>query len=103
MTLADLLEVLDGMTEMPGRMIIFTTNHPEMLDPALLRSGRIDIKIHMKKLTRDNIQNMYKLWFDKDIPDHVLQHLKDYRFSQADIGNVFSTYDQEYILKTLAT
>jgi hypothetical protein len=36
------LDVLDGVVDTPGRIVIMTTNHPEMLDPALIRPGRID-------------------------------------------------------------
>ena len=32
MTLATLLEVLDGVMEMDGRMLVITTNYPEKLD-----------------------------------------------------------------------
>ena len=34
-TLSDLLNVLDGTVETPGRILVMTTNHPEPLDPAL--------------------------------------------------------------------
>merc|ERR1711902_217941 len=44
LTLASLLEVLDGVMEMEGRMLIITTNYPEKLDKALIRPGRIDMK-----------------------------------------------------------
>lgn len=101
LTLGDLLEILDGMIEMPGRMIIMTTNHPDMLDPALLRPGRIDMKIEFKKLTRTNIKDIYRLWFDKEIPDECFAKLKDFAFSQAEIGNIFATMDEGYILKAL--
>merc|ERR1712183_860654 len=46
LTLAALLEVLDGVMEMEGRMLIITTNSPEKLDKALIRPGRIDMKVH---------------------------------------------------------
>merc|ERR1711936_690860 len=49
LTLATLLEVLDGVMEMDGRMIIITTNYPEKLDKALIRPGRIDLKVHLEK------------------------------------------------------
>lgn len=95
--LGDLLEVLDGMVEMPGRMMVMTSNHPERLDPALLRPGRIDMQLEFKKLTRANVEDMYRLWFNKGIPCHVASRIKDYRFSQAEIGNLFSTHNMEHI------
>ena len=101
LTLGDLLEILDGMIEMPGRMIIMTSNHPDMLDPALLRPGRIDLTIEFKKLTRTNIKDIYRYWFDKDLPDECLAKLKDFVFSQAEIGNMFATMDESYILRCL--
>lgn len=42
-----LLNVLDGVVETPGRIVIMTTNHPETLDPALIRPGRIDKRINL--------------------------------------------------------
>lgn len=42
-TKAGLLNVLDGVTTPDGRIFILTTNHPEKLDPALIRRGRCDV------------------------------------------------------------
>ena len=39
---AGLLNVLDGVVDTPNRILVMTTNHPEKLDPALIRPGRID-------------------------------------------------------------
>lgn len=88
-TLADILEILDGIVEMDGRMIIMTSNHPEKLDPALLRPGRIDICMEFKRMTRKNVADMYKRWFDADMPNDVFEHVKDYVYTQADIGKIF--------------
>ncbi|CAK9193319.1 unnamed protein product [Sphagnum jensenii] len=48
-TLSGLLNFTDGLWSCCGdeRIIIFTTNHFEKLDPALLRPGRMDMHIHM--------------------------------------------------------
>ncbi|KAK9814148.1 hypothetical protein WJX72_001281 [[Myrmecia] bisecta] len=48
-TLSGLLNFTDGLWSSCGsqRIIVFTTNHPEKLDQALLRAGRMDMKIHM--------------------------------------------------------
>jgi mitochondrial chaperone BCS1 len=39
-------------------MIIMTTNHPEKLDEALIRPGRIDFKYEFKKANKQIIYNM---------------------------------------------
>ncbi|PON78515.1 Spastin [Parasponia andersonii] len=48
-TLSGLLNYIDGIFSCfgEGRIIIFTTNYKERLDPALLRPGRMDIHIFM--------------------------------------------------------
>lgn len=53
MTLSGLLNFIDGLWSSCGdeRIIIFTTNHVEKLDPALLRPGRMDVHIHMSYCT----------------------------------------------------
>uniref|UniRef100_A0A0E0JCV2 AAA+ ATPase domain-containing protein n=1 Tax=Oryza nivara TaxID=4536 RepID=A0A0E0JCV2_ORYNI len=48
-TLSGLLNFIDGLWSACGgeRIIIFTTNHKEKLDPALIRRGRMDMHIEM--------------------------------------------------------
>ncbi|KAF8035402.1 hypothetical protein BT93_C1435 [Corymbia citriodora subsp. variegata] len=48
-TLSGLLNFTDGLWSCCGseRILVFTTNHIEKLDPALLRSGRMDMHIYM--------------------------------------------------------
>ncbi|KAL1810156.1 hypothetical protein DCAR_0729827 [Daucus carota subsp. sativus] len=52
-TLSGFLNFIDGLWSSCGdeRIIIFTTNHKEKLDPALLRPGRMDMHIHMSYCT----------------------------------------------------
>lgn len=53
MTLSGLLNFIDGLWSSCGdeRIIVFTTNHKEKLDPALLRPGRMDVQVHMSFCT----------------------------------------------------
>ncbi|KAE8334332.1 P-loop containing nucleoside triphosphate hydrolase protein [Aspergillus arachidicola] len=46
-TLSAVLNAIDGVAAQENRILIMTTNHPERLDPALLRAGRVDMKINM--------------------------------------------------------
>src|SRR6185312_1787990 len=57
-TLADVLNVLDGVMELDDAIIILTTNHIEKLDPALIRPGRMDMTLHMGELCEDTTREM---------------------------------------------
>jgi ATP-dependent 26S proteasome regulatory subunit len=48
-TLSGLLNMVDGLWSSSGqaRVLIFSTNHVDRLDPALLRPGRTDVHVHM--------------------------------------------------------
>ncbi|KAF3391689.1 putative mitochondrial chaperone BCS1-B [Penicillium rolfsii] len=59
-TLSSLLNVLDGVAASEGRILVMTTNHPEKLDDALLRAGRVDMHIEFRLATSEDIENLYK-------------------------------------------
>jgi len=90
LTLASLLEVLDGVMEMEGRMLIITTNYPEKLDKALIRPGRIDMKVHFGPMNGENIIRMYKHFFETDSPASVSSSdLPDLKWTPAEVTQVF--------------
>lgn len=45
--LSEVLNALDGMFSAHGRILIATTNHMEKLDQALIRPGRIDLRMEI--------------------------------------------------------
>ncbi len=93
LTLSHLLNLIDGLIEMPGRIIIFTTNHKSKLDPALIRPGRVDIAIEMKKATREITAEMYEWFFEKKLDDAIIQTLPDERFTPAEVSNFFYQFN----------
>lgn len=64
LTLSFLLNLLDGVLETPGRILIMTSNHPDKLDPALIRPGRVDINLELgycdNKLVKDMFNGFFK-------------------------------------------
>ena len=73
------LNILDGLQECPGRIIVMTTNKPEILDNALIRPGRVDHNIHFTLAsTKDTIDILEFYWKEKciydDLPSEKLSH-----------------------------
>jgi SpoVK/Ycf46/Vps4 family AAA+-type ATPase len=92
LTLADILTVLDGTIEIPGRIVIMTTNHPEVLDDALIRPGRIDIIAQFKNATATMIAEMYEAYLDEPFPREHICQLPDEKLSAAEVGQVIFRY-----------
>ncbi|XP_050261644.1 AAA-ATPase At2g18193-like [Quercus robur] len=57
-TLSGLLNIIDGLWSscVDERIIVFTTNHKDKLDPALLRPGHMDVHMHMSYCTMDGFK-----------------------------------------------
>ncbi|XP_047333663.1 protein HYPER-SENSITIVITY-RELATED 4-like [Impatiens glandulifera] len=69
-TLSGFLNFVDGLWSGCGdkRIIIFTMNHKEKLDPALLRPGRMDMNIHMSYCTLSGFRLLVHKYID--VNDH---------------------------------
>ncbi|KAI0378693.1 mitochondrial chaperone BCS1 [Hypomontagnella monticulosa] len=65
-TLSGLLNVLDGVGSPEGRIVIMTTNQPHRLDPALVRPGRVDMKIMLGNISRKSAEQMFLRMFTPD-------------------------------------
>ena len=67
-TLSGLLNVIDGLWSTCGeeRLIIFTTNYVEKLDPALIRRGRMDKHIELSYCCFEAFKVLAKNYLDLD-------------------------------------
>lgn len=57
------LNAIDGVTAPEGRLLLLTTNHPELLDPALVRPGRIDRQITFSSASGDQARRLCLRFF----------------------------------------
>ena len=94
LTLASLLNVLDGTLEATGRMLILTTNYPDKLDKALIRKGRIDLTVEFKLATKDVVLKMFSSFYDEEFPEDLASKIPDENWTPADISAVlFKNFD----------
>jgi len=59
-TFSGLLNALDGASASDGQIVILTTNHPDKLDAALLRPGRVDLKTEFGLATEGQAAEMFR-------------------------------------------
>jgi DNA replication protein DnaC len=76
LTIESMLTVLDGIEEHRGRVIIAATNHLDEIDPALLRPGRFDLKIHLGMFNEVEIKELLRLMFKDDPNIDSLDHAR---------------------------
>jgi transitional endoplasmic reticulum ATPase len=59
--LSQMLTEMDGIEVLQGVMVLAATNRPDMLDPALMRTGRFDIKFELPLPDRDSRQAIFEV------------------------------------------
>lgn len=81
-----LLNALDGVATPHGLITIMTDNHPERLDPALLRPGRIDRIFHFAHPDRLTMFRHFQFFYE-----HTPQHAAEWTIgrSSAAISEIF--------------
>lgn len=79
-----LLNCMDGAFSKHGIIVIMTTNHIEKIDSALIREGRIDMKVNIDNPEIDMVEQYLSLFYEKDIK---LNHY-DGNFSMSKIQEI---------------
>ena len=90
--------------ETPGRIIILTSNHPKLLDHALIRPGRIDVIADFKKCDNETIIEMIEYFYDITLnieECETITNLTEYMVSPAEMGKImFENFsDYKYAIK----
>jgi hypothetical protein len=75
--LSFLLNLLDGVLENPGRLLVITSNHPEKLDAALVRPGRIDVVAQFKTCSLATLRKMVEFFYETTLDARHVQELQE--------------------------
>jgi ATP-dependent 26S proteasome regulatory subunit len=99
LTLSCLLNLLDGVLEAPGRIVVMTTNYIEKLDSALIRPGRIDLICEFKKCTNNSIIEFIEMFYDVELNDECkneLLQLDEYKITPAEMTKLMFENFEDY-------
>jgi hypothetical protein len=89
-----LLNLMDGILETPGRILIMTTNRASILDPALIRPGRIDMIVNFQKCTVEEVSEIFTGITGDKLSKDIISKIPDHKYSPAKITQkIFEYHD----------
>jgi len=59
---------MDGIDSLNDVVIILASNRADLIDPAILRPGRIDRKIKVNRPNREGARDIYRIYLTPDLP-----------------------------------
>lgn len=103
-SLSSLLNALDGIVGQEGSVVFMTCNDTSKLPPALLRPGRIDMKLHMGLADEFQIRHMYRRFFDESSSydlERLIKLLPKEEIAPAELQNFFMMYSLQNETKNI--
>lgn len=86
---AQFLAEMDGMETNKNVLLILATNRSDLIDPAVLRPGRVDVKVKIERPDKEGAKQIFKIYLTPDLPYHAKyfdKNRKGYREEYAAFG-----------------
>jgi len=101
-TLTGLLNALDGVVASEARLTFLTTNYPQRLDQALVRPGRVDLRLKIGHCNKDQIQRLFRNFYTEATHEEaeifgskVFMHQRNQVLSAAQIQSFLLVYKDD--------
>ncbi|ABM14253.1 MULTISPECIES: proteasome ATPase [Mycolicibacterium] len=65
-----LLSEIDGVEGLENVIVIGASNREDMIDPAILRPGRLDVKIKIERPDAESAQDIFSKYLTEELPIH---------------------------------
>ena len=90
---------MDGIQSLRETVVILATNRPDLIDPAILRPGRIDRKIKIGRPNREDCKSILRVYLKDNLPR---EHANFDDMAEPFLNKLFKrTPDQEVLVLTL--
>ncbi|XJV90719.1 proteasome ATPase [Glutamicibacter creatinolyticus] len=80
-----LLAEIDGVERLDNVIVIGASNREDMIDPAILRPGRLDVKIKIRRPTAEGASEIFGKYLTTDLPLHESEVAADGGDAQATV------------------
>ncbi|MFC2173643.1 AAA family ATPase [Acidobacteriota bacterium] len=103
------LTEIDGVESLSNVVVIGASNRQDLIDPAVLRAGRLDIKIRIDRPDKDGARDIFTKYFTADLPfeEEELKELKGNKarmtrqMIDAAVEEMYSTKPENRFLKVI--
>jgi proteasome-associated ATPase len=104
---AQFLSEIDGVESLKNVIVIGASNRQDLIDPAVLRPGRLDLKVKVNRPDRDAAYDIFTKYLTRDLPFHPeverrygsdLTKIVDGLLSET-IDGMYSTSDENKFLE----
>jgi len=104
---AQFLSEIDGVESLENVIVIGASNRQDLIDPAVLRPGRLDLKVKVGRPDRDAARDIIKKYLTPDLPIHkdsVAKYGGDIKAAclgmiDEVVDNMYSTGDENKFLE----
>jgi len=103
LNLSGLLNAIDGAVDTPGLVLVLTSNYPERLDAALVRDGRIDVRLCLGYMAPEDATLMAQRFFPDVTVAAVAAAMRDVSITPASVeGAAMRAADGDEFLAALS-
>ncbi|HTD87084.1 MAG TPA: AAA family ATPase, partial [Candidatus Binatia bacterium] len=80
---------MDGLEALNNVVVIIASNRADLIDPAILRPGRIDRKIRVRRPDKEASREIYKIYLTEELPlaekrDDMVDYIVEQHYAHAD-------------------
>ena len=91
-----LLAEIDGVEGLRNVIVIGATNREDLIDPAILRPGRLDVKIRIERPDAEAARQIFARYLTSDVPIAATDVSRHGDLKQAIIAMIDATVEQMY-------
>ena len=95
-SLSALLNIIDGVSSQEGWLLIMTTNYIERLDAALIRPGRVDMKVNLDLANQNINTQLFYAIFRRDAQDDREKADEDAKLRKQAVDFASKVPEQEF-------
>ncbi len=85
------LAEIDGVEQLNNVIVIGASNRQDLIDPAVLRSGRLDVKVKIPRPEKESARDIFAKYLTGDLPfanEELVRHAQDRKALAAHLINV---------------